>query len=168
MDAKTDIVALYLELCEKIKQIQTIEWIDLWNNQVTNLDLEHPFPAPAVFLAFRANTMQDLGEKMQEVNVMVDVFLFYETFADTYDGAFNQEDALKYLQLQSEIQRVLHGSRGEHYSSMRRIGFSPVDTGDAGNLYVINFQCKMIDKAAQTEFEKGTFADVQTQPFVIP
>lgn len=168
MQIKTDIVALYKELCEVLIQIDGVEWIDLWNNQVTNLDNEHPFPAPALFLAFRANNMLDMGEKIQEVNVMVDVFLFYETFADTYQGAFNQSDALKYLTLQSEIQKVLHGSSGEHFSSMRRVGFSPVDTGDAGNLYVINFQCKMLDKAAQTDFESGTFAEVEVQPFILP
>lgn len=157
----TDIVELYLELAEKVSNVNGIEWVDLWNNQVTNLENEHPFPTPAVFIAFRSNNTTDLGEKMQDVTVMVDVFLFYETFADTYHGSFNQGDALKYLTLKKEINKVMHGSSGQHYSGMRRVGFSPVDTGDAGNLYSINYQCQMIDKSAVDEVQTGTFKDVK-------
>jgi len=166
----TDIVEIYLELAQKLSNINGIEWVDLWNNQVTNLDQEHPFPAPAVFLAFRSNNAKDLGEKMQDVTLMVDIFLFYETFADSYHGAFNQEDALRFLSLQKEINKILHASQGNHYSGMRRVGFSPVDTGDAGNLYTINYQCQMIDKSAMNAVETGSFNDISVakEPFIIP
>jgi len=167
----TDIVEVYKELGEKLSNIPGINWVDLWNNQVTNLDNEHPFPTPAIFLAFRANDGKDLSMKMQEVPLMVDVFLFYETFADTYIGAFNQGDALQYLSLLKAINKELHASTGLHYSSMRRVGFSPVDTGDAGNLYSANYQCKFIDKSAVEEFETGNFSDVTITPengFMIP
>lgn len=166
----TDIVEVYTELAQKLSNVNGIEWVDLWNNQITNLDNEHPFPAPAVFLAFRSNATKDLSEKMQDVTLMVDVFLFYETFADTYHGAFNQDDALRFLSLQKEINKVLHASHGNHYSSMRRVGFSPVDTGDSGNLYTINYQCQMIDKSAVETIETGSFEDINVtkNPFIIP
>lgn len=166
----TDITELYIELGEKLSQIKGIEWVDLWNNQVTKMDDEHPFPTPAIFIAFRSQNAKDLSMKMQEVDLMVDIFLFYETFADTYKGAFNQEDALQYLSLQKEINKVMHGSDGNHYSNMRRVGFAPIDTGDAGNLYGINYQCKMIDKSAVEEIQTGTFNDISFEgnEFKIP
>lgn len=151
---------LYKELAGKISDIEAVQWVDLWNSQVYNLETEHPFPAPAVFLAFRANTMKDLGEKAQNVQMQVDVFLYYETFLDTYNGAYNQEEALNFLDTIDEINKLLHGSSGIEYSSMRRVSFSPLDTGGAGNLYSITYNCELIDYSAQTDWQEGKFTDV--------
>src|SRR5690606_23294783 len=97
--------------------------------QVYHLEEEHPFPAPAIFLAFRSNAMTDISDKVQNVHLQVDVFVFYETFADTYKGSFNQDDAMAFLEILDKINALLHGGSGQQYSSMRRVSFSPVDTG---------------------------------------
>jgi len=53
---------LYQELADKITDhIAQVKWIDLWNSQVYHLEGEHPFPTPAVFLAFRSNQMTDMA-----------------------------------------------------------------------------------------------------------
>lgn len=103
---------LYKELADKLSGIESVKWVDLWNSQVYNLESEHPFPAPAVFLAFRGNGTKDLGDKVQDVTMQVDVFLFYETFLDTYLGAYNQADALNFLDTIDDINKILHGSSG--------------------------------------------------------
>ncbi|GIZ09998.1 hypothetical protein [Flavobacterium sp. UMI-01] len=156
---------LYKELATLLTgKIEAIEWLDLWNSQVYNLEGEHPFPAPALFLAFRSNQMQDAGAKMQKVEMQVDVFLFYETFLDTYKGAYNEDGALAFLDIIDEVNKLLHGSTGIGYSNMRRISFSPVDTGGAGNLYTITYKCELIDYSASKEWEEGEFLDVAIEP----
>lgn len=83
---------LYTELAKKLTDnINEIRWVDLWNSQVYNLEDEHPFPTPAVFLAFRTNQTSDIGNKVQQVRMQVDVFVFYETFLDTFKDAYNQK-----------------------------------------------------------------------------
>lgn len=155
---------LYVEMAAKISAIDAVRWIDLWNSQVYNLEQQHPFPAPAVFLAFRANNMADMGDKVQNVKMQVDVFLFYETFADTYNGSYNQADALAFLDIIDELNKMLHGSSGTQYSSMRRVSFSPLDTGGAGNLYSITYNCELVDYSAQPDWQEGKFEDVSTEP----
>lgn len=155
---------IYTELADKLSAINGINWVDLWNSQVYNLEDEHPFPAPAIFLAFRSNTTTDVSEKIQEVILQVDVFLFYETFLDTFKGAYNQNEALGFLDHLDEINKLLHGSFGDYYKSMRRIAFSPVDTGGAGNLYSITYECMMTDSTAQKEWDEGSFSDVDIDP----
>lgn len=156
---------LYKELADKLaNNVTGIKWVDLWNSQVYNLEYQHPFPAPAIFLAFRSNVMNDTGVKTQNVEMQIDVFLFYETFADTHRGSWNQETALSYLDNIDEINKVLHGSQGENYTNMSRISFSPVDTGGAGNLYSITYKCNAIDYSAAVQYEEGTFADLQIDP----
>lgn len=147
---------LYTELSATLKEkVPAIKWIDLWHNQVNFLSEEHQFPTPAVFLSFRIINTQDYGEKVQNVKLQVDTFLFYETFADTYHESWNQDSALGFLDLLNESYAALHGTSGNNYSNMRRIGFSPVDTGGAGNLYQQSFECTLVDYAAMKEYEDG-------------
>lgn len=156
---------LYKELSVLLSDnIESVEWVDLWNSQIYNLEGEHPFPAPAIFLAFRSNRIEDAGVKLQKVELQVDVFLFYETFLDTHKGAYNQADALDFLDIMDEINKLLHGSSGTAYSNMRRVSFSPVDTGGAGNLYTITYRCELMDYSAVKEWGEDSFADMQIEP----
>lgn len=165
---------LYKELADLLTaKIPAIQWVDLWNSQVYNLDDEHPFPAPAVFLAFRSSRMDDAGVKLQKVQMQVDVFLFYETFLDTFKGAYNQVEALEFLDIMDSINKELHGSSGGGYSNMKRVSFSPVDTGGAGNLYSITYTCELMDYSAVKEWEEGEFNGLEIEPngdnnYVIP
>lgn len=141
---------LYLELANKINVgVPTIKWVDLWHNQINFLQEEYAFPSPAVFFAFRSNKIDDTGMKVQQVNLQVDVFLFFETYADTHKGSVNQADALAFLQAFDDINKVLHASSGTNYSGMRRIGFGPVDTGGAGNLYQAIYECLLTDYSVE-------------------
>lgn len=159
---------LYLELAQKLENaLPDIKWIDLWHSQVYNLPDEHPFPTPALFLAFRSNNMKNTGLNVQQVTAQVDVFLFYETFADTYSGNINQDDALEFLDLMDAINRTLHGSQGTHYSSMSRKSFSPVDTGGSANLYMMTYECLLVDYSAHTPDAEGTFADAVVEKFIV-
>lgn len=155
---------LYKELAEKLSTIDTVKWIDLWNSQVYNLENEHPFPAPAIFISFRGTGTKDMGLKVQEVNLQVDVFIFWETFLDTFKGAYNQDEALEYLDTIDQVNKLLHASSGTNYSNMKRVSFSPVDTMGAGNLFNVTYSCTLIDYSAADEVEEGTFADVEVEP----
>ena len=153
---------LYTELSGLISsQLPSVRWIDLWHNQVNFLDSEHPFPVPAVFLSFVSQDITDTGTRVQQVDLQVDVYLFYETFADTYQGAWNQASALDFLDTLNGLQSILHASSGDNYSAMRRVSFDPVDTGNAGNIYRTSFQCLMTDYAAQRAYEDSTLYDME-------
>ena len=155
---------LYKELCEKVSTaLPDIKWQDLWQNQVGFLEEEHPFPAPAIFYGFTILSTEDGGSKSQDVDLQVDVYHYFETFDDTYDGSYNQDSALAFLDSISDVFRLLHATSGTYYSEMRRIGFRMVDTGDAGNLYVQQFVCKMRDLSALPEYEGVIPGDINLE-----
>lgn len=166
---------LYIEIADKINEKMTdIRWVDLWHNQVNFLAEEHPFPTPAIFLRFRTLQTEDMGEKTQGVNLQVDFYLYYETFADTYHGGVNQQSALEFLELMEAIHGNFHGTSGENYSAMRRTGFNDEETGGAGNLYRITFTCILQDTSAQKYYEESEEIDFEIlkenedEGFVIP
>lgn len=152
---------LYQELAKKIQEnIPAINWVDLWHNQVGFLVDQHPFPTPAVFIAFRILNIEDYSENAQKVTLQIDFYYFYETFLDTYSGAYNQADALNYLEELTAIYKVFHGSYGVNYSEMRRTGLNSVDTGSAGNLYKQTFTCITLDASAMNTFNNVIPGDV--------
>lgn len=134
-----------------------IRWMDIWNNQVNFLSEELPFPAPAVFFSYRTTGITDLGEKAQQITLQIDCFYFYESFANTFHGSFNQEDAIRFLKIMDFINSRFHGTSGDNFNSMRKIGFNPEDTGGTGNLYKIVFECIIRDDSASENLENGTF-----------
>lgn len=151
---------LYKELANTISSVEKVKWIDLWHDQINFLETEHRFPAPAVFLNFRILNAEDIGEKAQMLTTQIEVYVFYETFADTYKGSVNQNSALEFLNLLDEIHKTLHGSGGEVYNNMRRTGTLPIDTGNAGNLYQLTFECQVADNGAKKQYVKANTNDV--------
>jgi hypothetical protein len=153
---------LYEELSQLVTDnLPEVAWIDLWHNQVGFLVEEHPFTTPALFIAFRMLSAEDLGELAQDANIQIDFYWFYETFLDTYAGAVNKTDALDYLKTLTSLHKLFHGKTGEHFSEMRRVAFAPVDTGSAGNLYRISFSAKIIDGTATKVYDGVSPGDVE-------
>jgi hypothetical protein len=152
---------LYKELALKVNEnISSINWVDLWHNQVGFLVEEHPFPAPALFFSFRILSVEDLSEKAQRLEVQIDMYYFYETFLDTFQGAYNEDEALDYLDNLTALYKLFHASSGDNYSEMRRTGLTTVDTGSAGNLYKQTFTCSTVDATALNSFDVVVPGDV--------
>ncbi len=158
MEAWTD---LYTELAERISaKIPEIEWVDLWHEQVSYLTEELPFPTPAVFIGFSTNSCEDLSQLIQECDTQIDFYLFFETFSDTYQGSYNQAGAIDYLRLLTKLHTCFHGISGINFQTMRRVDTRREDSGGAGNLYRISFNCNLEDASAQKEFNENTVNDI--------
>ena len=129
-----------LELYERMAALPEIEHVDLWHDQVDYLSEEHPFATPALFFGFTTLNVADNGELMQTTDLQVDIYVYWETFADTYKGAKMQEEALQYLDLLLMVGLMFHGRSGEHFHQMRRSGTFRQESGGSGNLYRLQFQ----------------------------
>jgi len=155
---------LYKEIAEKITaSLPDIRWADLWHEQVSYLTEELPFPTPAVFIDFNTQQTNDNGLLTQELTVQVDLRLFYETFSDSYDGSYNQDGALEFLDRLTELYALFHGRSGKHYSQMRRTDMTREESGGAGNLYRISFECIVTDYAAKELFNEVQMPDREVE-----
>lgn len=146
---------LYKEIAEKItEKLPEIKWVDLWHDQVSFLISELPFDTPAVFIGFATLSTEDRGILVQDCDTQIDMYLFFETFSDTYWGSYNQERALDFLQSLTRLHALFHGKSGENYSGMRRVDMRREESGGAGNLYRISFQCVITDYSAQALYDE--------------
>jgi hypothetical protein len=152
---------LYTELAGKINsQLPAVQWIDLWHEQVNYLDEEHLFPTPAVFISFNLLSAEDQGLLAQNCDTQIDFRLYYETFDDTYTGAYNQESALEFLRGLTDLHKLFHGTSGENYSEMRRVAMMDEASGGAGNLYRISFACNVYDDSAVKRYDETPVEEV--------
>lgn len=159
-----DLKNLYLEHQTRISDnIPEIKHSDLWSEQVSFMADEHPFKSPAVFFGYRVLGAEDQGEKTQELRLQTDVYLFYETFADTAKGSKKQQKALDFLDLLTQINAVFHATNGNYYNNMRRTGFNPVETGGAGILYVQRYELTMMDDSASILYENLKFEQMEVE-----
>jgi hypothetical protein len=144
---------IYKEIADKITEnLPEIRWCDLWHEQINYLTEELPFPTPAVFLSFNTLNTQDKALLVQDCNLQIDMYLYYETFSDTYSGSYNQENAFEFLDELTKLHALFHGKNGQNYSAMRRTDMRREDSGGAGNLYRISFECLITDYSAQILF----------------
>lgn len=158
MEAWTD---LYLEVADQIQtKIPEIQWVDLWHEQVSFLTEELPFPTPAVFIGFSTNRCDDIGQLIQECDTQMDLYLFYETFSDTYSGSVNQDSAIEFLRMLTKLHTCFHGVSGANFQTMRRVDHRREDSGNAGNLYRISFNFNIEDASAQKEFNENTVTEI--------
>lgn len=148
------------ELAEELGGVPDVRYIDLWHEQTDYLDEELPFPTPAVFIGFTTLGTSDIGALAQDIQLQVDLYVFWETFADTYDGAVMQTEALDFLNLLTVLNVLLHGYTGKDFSTMRKTGFQRMDSGGAGNLYRAVFECTARDYSAQ---ELAVLTDMQNK-----
>lgn len=166
MEAYTD---LYNEIAQRINtKIPEVLWVDLWHEQVSFLTEELPFPTPAVFIGFSTNTCDDLSQLIQQCDMQIDLYLFFETFSDTYQGAYNQAGAISFLRLLTKLHTCFHGVSGTHFQTMRRVDMRREDSGGAGNLYRISFNCNVEDASAQKEYDKREVNEVVVTKGEIP
>lgn len=141
-----------------VHEVPAIKWIDMWHNQLSFLEDEYAFPFPAVFLAFRAGEMEDMGKGNQNIDTFIDVYLAFETLADTYQGAFNQQSALEFGEILQTVHMALHTRGGEHFGTLRRISFTPIDTGTGILLYRVTYNgiisdCSGSEKKREQQIE---------------
>lgn len=141
---------LYLEHEKRITDnIADIKHVDLWSEQIGFMAEEHPFKAPAVFFSYRILSADDQGKKIQQLRLQTEIYLYYETFADTKRGGKRQQKALDFLDLLTRINACFHASHGQYFGEMRRTGFDPVETGTANLLYVQRYELTVNDSSAQ-------------------
>ena len=154
----------YSELRERMENTPGIEHIDMWHEQVSFLDEEHPFSSPAVFIEFNTLGIEDEGLLVQRLHTQIDFRLFYETFSDTYEGAAMQEEALSFLDLLTLLGMMLHGKSGKNFGTLRRTHVGREESGGAGNLYRISFECEIMD---YTTMELASHADMKDREMKI-
>jgi hypothetical protein len=107
---------LYAEIKAHLERLGVIAHVDLWRNQIGNLEQESVFAMPAVFIQFSSNEVKTATYGIQRIRMTV-------TFHVCFEAYINPEKALDITDLIDTI----HGGDCDQNEGLQ--GFEPTNGG---------------------------------------
>lgn len=115
------IKTLYAQIADRLAaQIPELQWIDLEQGQLENLDQEYAIPFPAAFVDFDEAQWNDIGGDIQRGEIIIRVTLVAEVLEDSYQVSTQRAAALAKLELTSKVHQALHHWQGTGFSKLAR------------------------------------------------
>lgn len=156
----------YLELSELIlEKVPGVKHLDLYYGQEQAIDSDGnwlPFPAPAVFLAFNAADVADLGNQSQQLTMDITVYLAFETVQDSSANSLGRKRSMEFIGLLRQLHKALHNTSGKHFSPLSRTGLNRVEAPPYMIFYSQTYRCVILDHGAVPQWE-----EVDTPPLSI-
>lgn len=87
------------------------EWTDVWKAQVgvkDNKEKQYPFNFPAGFVSIKRIVWQDMTLNAKEGTVDIEVFVFFNKFGDTFEGATDKDNSFADIDTVETIADDLH------------------------------------------------------------
>lgn len=141
-----DWIEAYKELCNIIKQnCPNIQHVDLWHDQFQFESEEYPFPEKTVFLDFNAPSIDSVGIRAQDMNMLVGVIFAFDTLSDTFAGSDNQEVALEFGKEIRVLHAILQARSGNNFSALNRVALTRETAPDGCIAYRQTYTCIVRD-----------------------
>ena len=160
---------IYQSIVEKLQtEIPEIKHFDLWRNQLSSLEEEQPFELPAVLVEFRPITWRHQGNAVRDAAVEIALHVLTWQNMPTSTELPYCEESLQFLNLLTDINRVLHG----YYHKSDLFTHDPLtatqSTTDNG-FYEIRhdievFSCHATDASAMPKYKRAKIVPVITTP----
>ncbi|MDR1370924.1 MAG: hypothetical protein LBJ72_12505 [Dysgonamonadaceae bacterium] len=106
---------IYQSIIEKLKEIKdesgnpVILHFDIWNNNLVYIQEEQAFYTPAVFIEFQPIQWRHQGGGAREAAVGIVLHVVTQRNEPTLNDGRYEERALRFFDLLTDINRVLHG-----------------------------------------------------------
>ena len=109
---------IYRAICERLaKETPDVAFIDIWNDNVTNLNGGSSFPLPAVFVEFETIEWRQQGNSARMGEVAVRLHIITRAVATHGSGDSRTEAALQYFDLIDRINAAMQRLGGENFAS---------------------------------------------------
>jgi hypothetical protein len=170
MNATQDWIEAYKELCAIIKtNINEIDHIDMFYDQIFSPQSEDPFPPNCVFIEFNTESIKTIGLKAQDLEMAITFYHCFETLSETYHTSDNQAIALAFGAIQRKLHNKLQALTGVNFSSLNRIGLKRIPTPNTSLIvYALTYTSIIRDYAAIDEFTDVTIGEVTIEEGTAP
>jgi len=134
---------IYESICTKLKASNqyTFEWLDLWKAQVgTNKEKQYPFNFLAGFISINRINWQDMVGDVKEGTTTIEVYLFFDKYGDTFDGADDQTTSLEILDTVDQVAEDLHWLETDPFKELTQISEEDLTTAYDRPAYRLTFE----------------------------
>lgn len=134
---------IYNSIVTKLKASSDykFEWLDLWKAQVgTKKEEQYPFNFLAGFISINRINWEDMLEDVKEGTTTIEVFLFFNKYGDTFDGADDKETSLQILDTVDTIANDLHWLETDPFKELTQIAEEDLTTAYNRPAYKLTFE----------------------------
>lgn len=163
MSVKKDIfkiIGMFLmaELRDLPDGLPDLQWFDKQMGQFDNPEQSYAIPLPCVLMSYNPLTWTSTGLGNQTGDGTITFTVYFENYADSFSGSFNQELALKFFDFTEAVHKALQGlSIKNMMSALDRIG----DTEDIAQDMIITSSEEYIVQILDNSTDiKKNFVDV--------
>lgn len=108
---------IYQAICEAIKEKNPdVMFLDLWNDNITDLNGGKVWPTPAVFVEFEQIDWRQGGNGVRRGDVPIRLHIVTKAFPSNGSNDLRQEKTLEYFGLIDRINATMQGLRGKNFS----------------------------------------------------
>jgi hypothetical protein len=145
--------------------LPAVKWVDLNRGQFKNMSSFTAIPLPAILIKFRTADWVSMGQNVQDGSQIIEFEIGYENYSSSYQGSVDQAEALKYLEFQEEVYKVLTGYQDENFSALQRVADDGDDDDQPGALIAtrIAFHTIVTDDSATTGRNNVIVTGIETK-----
>ncbi|MEM8506226.1 MAG: hypothetical protein AAF717_00290 [Bacteroidota bacterium] len=99
---------IHLKVTATIQATNTQQWVDMWKNQINRQREAYPFNFPASFVSIRRIPWQDMQLNVKEGPMTLEVYVFFNKWRDTFEGAADQANSLDIIDVVETLANDLH------------------------------------------------------------
>ena len=120
-------------------------WADLWYEQTEFPEIAEGIDYPAVFFDFASEDIRTIGELIQDVGLLTNVYVAVENLQDTHIGSPETPEALHYFELLARVQELLQAYDHPSCGNLTRIAFVPMSTRTNLIVYRLTYASRVAD-----------------------
>lgn len=149
---------LFLAIQDRIKEkVPGIRWIDMESGQLENYGDRPAVLWPCLLIDFPDCGYEDMTEVIQEADGLVQLRLAFPPFSATSGNTpiAYKDKALKYLELENEVYKALHGIKLDGFGYlMRKSAKTEQREGDSIRVRDLRFSIVYEDHNAKPVYQK--------------
>lgn len=134
---------IYNSICTKLNASNQykFEWLDLWKAQVgTKKEQKYPFNFLAGFISINRINWADMVGDVKEGTTTIEVYLFFDKYEDTFDGADDQATSLEILDTVDQVAEDLHWLETDPFKELTQISEEDLTTAYDRPAYRLTFE----------------------------
>jgi hypothetical protein len=113
-----------------LKQLPDLQYVDMQKGQFAKIQQNYPIPLPACLIEFGTVTWSNAENGSQLGKTTVRVYHYVDLVTDSFDGAEQESETIKLLDVQDSAFEALEGYDGEDFNPLNRINDQPPQYGE--------------------------------------
>jgi hypothetical protein len=99
-----------------------LKHFDKQMGQFNNPEMFNAIPLPCILMEYQAFDWKTIGKNQQKGNGIIRFYIYYENYADSFNGSVNESIALNFFLFTEEVHKSLNGLSLPNMAALERIG----------------------------------------------